>query len=119
MYCTCTWLQHIPTSDPCDLFGGAVKRLCESTLNRCVIFCVNFVVFATYVYLSDSFTLPQSDQTLLLVIMLACFAVAFLSVFRAAQMAGSVRVAMIMNLEPIVSIVLSVIILAEAVNLRI
>jgi len=81
------------------------------------IFCVNFVVFAVYVYLSGSFALPQSDQTLLLVIMLACFAVAFLSVFRAAQMAGSVRVAMIMNLEPIVSIVLSVIILAEAVNL--
>jgi drug/metabolite transporter (DMT)-like permease len=83
------------------------------------IFCVNFVIFGTYVAYTRDFQLPLSnDGILVMVFLLGCYVVAFSVMFRAVQMAGSVRAAMIMNLEPIISIILSVIILAETINFR-
>ena len=81
------------------------------------MFSVNLVIFTLYVIFSGSFAMPADNQHLIILIfILACFAVAFMSMFRAAQMAGPVRASMIMNLEPVASIFLSVIILAESIN---
>ncbi len=81
------------------------------------MFCVNLAVFTIYVLYLGNFQLPAGDQSLLLLgVVLACFAFAFPAFFRAVQMAGPARAAMIMNLEPVISIVLSVVILMEAIS---
>ena len=60
------------------------------------MFIVNLFVFGTYTLFTGSFVLPGDNQGLLLLIfVLACFALAFVVMFRAVQMAGSVRAAMI------------------------
>ncbi len=81
------------------------------------MFCVSFVVFSGWVISADSFSLPQSTPgSIWLIVMLICFAFAFLGMFRGAQMAGSVRASMIMNLEPIVAILLAVMFLNETMK---
>ncbi len=81
------------------------------------MFCVNLIVFTIYVVYLDNFQLPVGDKNLVLLgIILVCFAFAFPAFFRAVQMAGPTRTAMIMNLEPIISILLSVVILMETIS---
>ncbi|MCF6322464.1 MAG: DMT family transporter [Rhizobiaceae bacterium] len=81
------------------------------------MFCVSFIVFGGYLLFYQDFSMPKGEGGLIyLGLMLACFAAAFFTMFRAVQMAGSVRAAMIMNLEPVVTIVLSVLILNEIIN---
>ncbi len=82
------------------------------------MFCVNSIVFLGYVLYLDNFQMPTGgNSSLVLILLLVCFAFAFPAFFRAVQMAGPVRTAMIMNLEPVISIVLSVIILMEVISL--
>ncbi|MCP4183197.1 MAG: DMT family transporter [Hyphomicrobiales bacterium] len=82
------------------------------------MFCVNSIVFLGYVLYLDNFQMPAGENSsLVLILLLVCFAFAFPAFFRAVQMAGPVRAAMIMNLEPVISIVLSVIILMEVISL--
>ena len=81
------------------------------------MFCVNSIVFLGYVLYLGNFQMPTGgNSSLILIILLICFAFAFPAFFRAVQMAGPVRTAMIMNLEPVISILLSVIILKEMIS---
>lgn len=81
------------------------------------MFCVSFVIFSGWLIIADNFALPQSSEgSIWLAVMLACFAFAFLGMFRGAQMAGSVRASMIMNLEPVVAILLAVVFLNETMK---
>lgn len=83
------------------------------------MFCVNSLVFSGYVLYLGNFQMPAGgNSSLVLIMILICFAFAFPAFFRAVQMAGPVRTAMIMNLEPVVSIILSVIILMEVISLN-
>jgi drug/metabolite transporter (DMT)-like permease len=82
------------------------------------MFCVNSVVFLGYVLHLDNFQMPTGgNSSVVLILLLVCFAFAFPAFFRAVQMAGPVRASMIMNLEPVISIILSVIILMEVISL--
>lgn len=83
------------------------------------MFVISFLVFGCWVVATDSFQIPdERDSMLLLALLMAFFAVAFITMFRAVQMAGSVQASMIMNLEPIVTILLSVYILSETLNMQ-
>jgi len=81
------------------------------------MFCVGAVVFGIYVLMKGSFALPQTGRgSAQLILMLACFSIAFFAMFRSIHVAGAVRSATIMNLEPVITIILSVLILSEQLN---
>ena len=83
------------------------------------MFLVSLVVFGTYVLFTANFALPSTSSGMAqLIFMSACFAVAFTMMFRAVQMAGSVNAAMIMNLEPVITIILAFLILSQTLNSR-
>ena len=78
------------------------------------MFAASFVAFTIMVWRNDSFAIPATNQGMIyLVVLLLCFAFAFSAMYRGNQMVGSVNASMIMNLEPIASIFLSVIVLSE------
>lgn len=81
------------------------------------MFLVSLFVFGAYVFFRSDFHVPSTlNGQILFVGLLLIFAFAFLSMFRGAQMVGSVRASMIMNLEPICSIGLAVWLLNETVG---
>ena len=83
------------------------------------MFIVGFLIFAGLVWYEGSFELPPTNQGMIyLIALLICFAVSFLAMFRASQMAGAVNASMIMNLEPVFTIFLSVLILSETLTLK-
>ena len=83
------------------------------------MFAVSFVVFAIMVWRNNSFAIPNTNQGMLyLIVLLLCFAFAFFAMFRGNQMVGSVNASMMMNLEPIASIFLSVLVLSEVLTTK-
>lgn len=77
------------------------------------MFLVSFLFFGVWLLSKGDFVMPANSVGLLqLFTVLGAFALAFLVMFRASQMAGSVRASMIMNLEPVVTILLSVVFLS-------
>ena len=83
------------------------------------MFVVSFIVFGTMLWISGEYSIPATANGRIgLLALLICFAFAFLAMFRGSQMAGSVNAAMIMNLEPIGTIFLSVLLLGEVVGLK-
>ena len=81
------------------------------------MFVVSFVAFGIMVWRNDSFAVPTTNQGMIyLAILLLCFAFAFFAMFRGNQMVGSVNASMMMNLEPIASIFLSVLVLSEVLT---
>lgn len=82
------------------------------------MFIVSALVFGAWVIITNDFAIPQSTSGLYqLAFMLFCFALAFLMMFRAVQMAGSINAAMIMNLEPVGTILLSLFIFSHVLSL--
>ena len=73
------------------------------------------VVAAVLVLASGSFALPAAglDGWGPLVGTVFCFAVAFLAMFTGVKLIGALRTSMIMNLEPVATIVLAVLLLGE------
>ena len=83
------------------------------------MFAVSFVTFGIMVWSNGSFAIPTTNLGMAyLAILLLCFAFAFFAMFRGNQMVGSVNASMMMNLEPIASIFLSVLVLSEVLTAK-
>ncbi len=81
------------------------------------MFLVSFILFGVWLAATGGFAIPAQWAGLsYLGVVLAAFTIAFLLMFRASQMAGSVRISMILNLEPVITIAMSVALFSEIMS---
>ena len=102
------------------VWNGRSLQAIDTTISTLHMSIGGFIVAAIVTFFSDAISLPSETSLGWMALLGAVFSfsAAFFSMFYAVRLIGPLRTAMIMNLEPVITIALSVLVLNESLSLR-